>query len=393
MPFEVLLLGLGDEVLGAATEDARARHLRYAEGVDHLHVLAWSGRDPAPVSLSPKLTVYPIGRRGRLHFAREALQVGGELLRRRPVRVVSTQEPFYTAAVGLRLRRAGLSAGVGLAGVRLQIQNHSDFFDNSLWIAERPLTNRVLNAFGKWAVRQADRLRVVNRLEQQKYGRLGIAADRVDVLPVPVDLAALARPVDGARLETLRRQLNLAPEAAVLLWVGRPVPFKDLGTLLRAVSRVCRERPDTTLVLGGDFSGAARWPALAAELGLDRQVRYVGPIARADLPDYFALCQVYVHASMYEGFGRVMLEASAAGRPLAATRTAGAADIVRENETGLLCEPRSPEALARIILDLLADPDRAQRLGAAGRSWAQAQFDPGRLTAGILAAWRQTADS
>jgi len=379
--FEVLLISLGDEVLGAATEDARARHLRYAEGVDYLHILAWSQRESSPVALSPKLTVYPVGRGGRLAFMREALRVGNDILKTRPVKVISTQEPFYTAAIGLQLRRAG---------VKLQIQNHSDFFDNALWIAERPLWNGLLNAFGKWAVRRADRLRVVNTTEKQKYVSMGIPAERIDVLPVPVDLSAFGEPVEAERLAQLRERWQIRPDVPILFWVGRPVAFKDIGTSLRAMALLHATHPEAVLMLGGDFSRTPQWRSLTHDLKLDEAVRFVGPIGRDELPDYFALSEVYVHSSMYEGFGRVMLEASVAGRPVAATRTAGAIDIVKEGETGLLCEPRSPEALAKILGELISNPDHAHQLGAAARVRAQQQFNSERLTTGIVEAWKLT---
>lgn len=386
--FDVLLISLGDEVLGAETEDAHARHQHYADSIDHLHMVVWNRHDrPATsVSLLPKLTVYPAGRGGRWAFVRDALRIGEEIVRRHPVRVISTQEPFYTAAVGLRLR--SLSRGEA----RLQIQNHSDFFDNSLWIAERPLWNAALNVFGKWAARRADRLRVVNTTEKQKYLRLGIPADHIDVLPVPVDLAVFERPVDESILASLRARWNIPTDAPVLFWVGRPVPFKDLGTLLKAMAVVCRERPEVRLMFGGDFSRTPQWPALAKELGLAESARFVGPIGRDELPAYYALASLYLHSSMYEGFGRVMLEASAAGKAIVATRTAGATDIVRGGETGLLCPPRDPGALAEATLTLLADPARAQRMGEAGRAWVRQQFDPQRLSQGVAAAWRKCAE-
>ncbi len=387
MTLEVLLIGFGDEVLGAATEDARVRHLRYADGVDHLHMIVWGrpGGSTGPVPLSPRLTVYPVGQGSRLAYMRQALDIGEEIIRRNPIKVISTQDPFYTAAIGLRLRRLGRQTR------RVQVQNHSDFFDNTLWLAERPLWNGLLNTLGKWAVRRADHLRVVNTTERKKYLALGVPAGRVDVLPVPVDLTAFGRPVADARLAELRELLGLEPDAPVLFWVGRPVPFKDLGTLLRAVGIVCRQRPDARLVLGGDFSGAQQWPALASQLGLAEAVRFVGPVNRADLPDYFALCSVYLHSSMYEGFGRVMVEAAAAGRPIVATRTAGAVDIIMDGETGLLCPPRDPDSFASAVLDMLADPARARQMGAAARARINERFNPEQLNLQIVAAWRKCA--
>jgi glycosyltransferase involved in cell wall biosynthesis len=382
--FEVLLLGLGDEVLGAETEDARLRHLRYAESVDHLHLVVWSQQSSTPVSLSPKLTVYPVGQGGRWAFMREATQVGERLIGERKIRVVSTQEPFYTGLVGLWLKRLG---------PRLQIQNHSDFIDNRLWIAERPLWNSLLNIFGKWAVRRADHLRVVNSTERQKYIRLGIPVERVDVIPVPVDLSAFGQPVEPARLESLRQRWNISPAAQILFWVGRPVPFKDVGTLLRAVALLHPHWPELCLVLGGNFPASSPWPTLVSDLNLQDVVRFVGPISRSELPDYYALCSVYVHSSMYEGFGRVMLEASASARAVVATDTAGARDIIADGQTGLLCEPRTPAALAETIATLLKDPDRAWQMGRAGQHRARKVFDPEQLTQAIRQAWHKCAGS
>ena len=390
MTFEVLLIGFGDEVLGAATEDARARHLRYADGVDHLHMIVWGqqGGSTEPVLLSPKLTVYPVGRGNRLAYMREALRAGEMIIRSNSIQVISTQDPFYTAAIGLRLRRLGRRAR---RAQRVQVQNHSDFFDNALWLAERPLWNGLLNVFGKWAIRRADHLRVVSTTERQKYLTLGVPAERVDVLPVPVDLAAFERPVAETRLAAIRERWRLEPGAPVLFWAGRPVPFKDLGTLLRAAAIIRREQTGARFIFAGDFSCAPQWPKLAAELGLTEAVRFVGPVGRDELPDYFALCSVYLHSSMYEGFGRVMVEAAAAGRAIVATRTAGAMDVVRDGETGLLCPPRDPDSFASAVVELLADPARARRIGAAARVWVETQFDPEQLSERIVAAWRKCA--
>jgi glycosyltransferase involved in cell wall biosynthesis len=379
---EVLLIGLGDDVLGATTEDACARHLRYAEGVDHLHMLVWSQRDSTPVALSPKLTVYPVGRGGRMQFMRDALRVGKELLQSRSIEVISTQDPFYTAAVGLRLRRTG---------IKLQIQNHSSFFDDPYWLAERRFINGCLNLFGKWAVRRADRLRVVNTTEKQKYVAMGILPEKVDVLPVAVDLSAFSKSVDDERLANLRQRWHIATDAQVILWVGRPVPSKDIGTLLRALALLRNQFPKTVLIFGGNFSNAPQWPQMARELSLNGAVRFVGPISRDELPDYFALCNLYAHPGLYEGFGRVMLEAGASAKPVAAARTAGASEIVRDGETGLLCEIRSPEALAQIMRELLSNLQRAQQMGEAARVWVSTQFEPKQLTAGVIEAWKKMA--
>jgi glycosyltransferase involved in cell wall biosynthesis len=90
-----------------------------------------------------------------------------------------------------------------------------------------------------------------------------------------------------------------------------------------------------------------------------------------------ALADVFVLPSESEGFGRVLVEATAMGRPVVATNVGGIPEIVLEGETGLLVEPANPVALAHAVRTLLDEPARAARLGAAGRARAESTFSLG----------------
>ncbi len=79
--------------------------------------------------------------------------------------------------------------------------------------------------------------------------------------------------------------------------------------------------------------------------------------------------------SWIEGLPLVVLEAMAAGVPVVATSVGGTPEAVVDGETGLLVPPRDVDALAGAIDALLSDPERAQRLGAAGRRRARERFD------------------
>ena len=75
-----------------------------------------------------------------------------------------------------------------------------------------------------------------------------------------------------------------------------------------------------------------------------------------------------------EGLGMVFLEAAACGRPVVAGTSGGAPETVQEGITGHVVDPRSPEAVADAVADLLADPARARAMGAAGRAWVEQRW-------------------
>jgi len=89
------------------------------------------------------------------------------------------------------------------------------------------------------------------------------------------------------------------------------------------------------------------------------------------LGDVFAMpCRTRGAGLDVEGLGIVYLEASASGLPVVAGRSGGAPETVREGETGLVVDGRDVEQIATAVGGLLADPDRAAQMGAAGREWA-----------------------
>ena len=95
-----------------------------------------------------------------------------------------------------------------------------------------------------------------------------------------------------------------------------------------------------------------------------------------------------VHPAFMEGLGVALLEAAACGVPIVATRAGGIPEIVRDGENGVLVEPGDRTALARAISSLLADPDRARRLGRSGRRIVEADFSLARMASATRAVYR-----
>jgi glycosyltransferase involved in cell wall biosynthesis len=381
----VLMIALGDQVLTGEGGDTRQRHLEYAERIGHLHMVVYSPRESGlrETALSDRLTVYPTRSATRPGFILDATRLGAEVCRAHSIDLITTQDPFTTGLPGAWLKRR--------FGIPLDVQNHSDFFDNREWIGEHPLRNAFFNRLGKWVIRRADTHRVLNRAEQDKYLRMGIPAERVIVLATPTRLDRFGPDGPPGEGESLRAALELPPGAPVLLWVGRPVRFKQVPLLVEAVALVRAAHPDVRLILVGDFSDRPDVYEQVERLNLTQIVHFAGRVPHESLPAYYRLASIYVHSSVYEGLGKVMIEAAASGLPVVSTRTAGAAEIVVEGETGLLCEPGHVVGLAEKIIMLLDDPRRAAALGAAGRAFVLRKFDHAANLDAVIDTWRRTA--
>src|SRR5262249_35024557 len=151
---------------------------------------------------------------------------------------------------------------------------------------------------------------------------------------------------------------------------------------VRAAARGAARRPHACFaVVGGaeapvELEYQRRVEALVAELGLGDRVPFCG--ARRDMPAAMAALDLFVLTSRNEGFGRVVGEAMAAGRPLVVTDEGAPPELVGAGRFGLCARPQDARDFADKILRLLSDPDGARaRAGAA--AGAAAEFDVGRI--------------
>jgi glycosyltransferase involved in cell wall biosynthesis len=118
---------------------------------------------------------------------------------------------------------------------------------------------------------------------------------------------------------------------------------------------------------------------LATRLGVADRVRFVGSVARVDVPPLMRDSDVVVTVPWYEPFGIVPIEAMACGRPVVGTAVGGLLDTVVPGETGELLPPRRPDQLAETLRALLDDPDRRTAYGRAARKRAVRLYDWDRV--------------
>jgi glycosyltransferase involved in cell wall biosynthesis len=183
-----------------------------------------------------------------------------------------------------------------------------------------------------------------------------------------------------AALAALRTSIGVPGDARVIVVVSRLRAEKGVDVLLRALHRLTDLAPLHVVVVGdGPHEESLRRLAAAGPL----PVHFLGH--RDDAGAWLALATVVAIPSRREAFGRVTLEAMAAGRPLVATRVGGLVDALIDGETGLLTAPDDPPAFAAALRRVLECGSLAQRLGAAARE----HYHTHHTIDHMAAAWRQ----
>lgn len=230
------------------------------------------------------------------------------------------------------------------------------------------------------ALARADRIIAVSEATRREILRhFQVPADKTVVIPEAA--AEGFRPLEAPALRRAVRERYGLPEA-YLLFVGLLEPKKNLGALLEALA-LLRRTGDVPaglelVVAGGIGWDTAGLPGQVRRLGLERVVRFLGPIPESDLPGLYSLALAFVFPSLWEGFGLPVLEAMASGAPVVASARGALPEVV--GEAGLLVEP-APRPLAEALGRLIADPGLRERLRTRGLERAR------------TFSWRSTAEA
>lgn len=167
----------------------------------------------------------------------------------------------------------------------------------------------------------------------------------------------------------VRIRLRLPKEAKIVGFVGRLTRDKGLPELIDAFGKILLREPDAHLLLVGWFDdGEDELTAdVRDQIFTHPRIHYTGYVPDP-LPFYRAM-DVMVLPTWREGFPNVVLEAAATGIPVVTTLSTGSRDSVVPEVTGLLIPPGFPDAITEAVCKLLAEPERARRMGAAARVW------------------------
>jgi glycosyltransferase involved in cell wall biosynthesis len=338
--------GYGTEQHIAALATAMARR-----GHD-VRCLVIAGSPVADLLQHARVPVVAI-RPGRSRGIRIATGLLRLAMRQRPDWMVSNDPRFYRMLLAVRR----------LTGARVALFRH--------WhdAPAKPRTRELLS-------HRTDRFILVSRFHREEYRRQGMSVEHASVLHNPIDTERF-RPSAPARTST-RARLGYSDADVVVGYVGRMIEAKGIFTLFDAAERFLAADATARMLWVGDGEDTAVLQARVARSPYAGRHRLEA--WEADMAAFYPALDILAVPSIYpEPFGRVSVEAQAVTVPVVSSLAGGLPETFVADSTGIGVDPGDADALASATLALIRDPERRQRMGAAGREWACTRFSLQRI--------------
>ncbi len=221
-------------------------------------------------------------------------------------------------------------------------------------------------------------------LQEELAVRYRIAPkEKIRLIPLGLDLEPLTRPSERRRLQ---RERNLDPSRPSIGIVGRLAPVKNHSLFLEAARELAEERPELLFFVVGGGELEEPLKAQSHRLGLDGRVHFTG--FREDLPEVYASLDALALTSDNEGTPVVLIEALAAGVPVAASDVGGVRDVLQNGRLGKLFPRGEKSALARALRETLTRAPEAARQERARRHMME-RYAAERLCKDLAGLYRQ----
>lgn len=348
---------------GKKLGDAIERHRSYGKFLAHLDIIVYTNKEEhlKRFQISENVIGYPTDSISKLFFIFDVLKIFKKINQSHKVDIVVCQDPFLPALAGYLIKKK--------YQVKLQLNFHGDFWQNPAWLKERWL-NIFFLLISKFTVPQADLIRVMSQGQKEKLIKFGIKENKIKVISTPVNLEKYINFVPKAKIDNSR----------MVLHVSRYHPVKDFKTLGKAWRLIKEKFEQVYLVqVGGEEK--------AKEEIDSPEVKILPLTDQQSLIQFYYEADVVVLSSVSESFGKVLVEANACGKPVVATATTGAKEIVQDGYNGFLVPVGNYKRLAERIIYLLEHPNEAKKMGENGRELMKEKF--GDNTQKIINAWKE----
>ena len=228
--------------------------------------------------------------------------------------------------------------------------------------------------------RVTDRLVAVSPEVRDELVAMKVAPlEKFEVIRLGIDLEP--RVTFAGDRDEERRRLGIPGGKFVVGWFGRMTAVKRTDDLLTTLAGLRERGVDALLLLVGDGADRALLEQRAHDLGIARSCLFLG--YQEDVARWYAVCDAVVLTSANEGTPVTIIEALAAAKPVVSTNVGGVGDVVDEGETGFLVRRGDTHALAERLAVLAREPERAKRMGEAGRKLVLERYAVSRLVADV----------
>ncbi len=190
--------------------------------------------------------------------------------------------------------------------------------------------------------------------------------EKIEIIPVGVDIERFQH-----------RDTNVKDTIFFLSVLDEFHVYKGLNYLLETLKLVKKEIPKVKLIVGGGGKLLEQYKGKTATLGLEENVDFLGYVPNEKTLEYYRNCNLFILPSIsatQEGFGMVLLEAMACGRPVVSTSIVGVAEDIEKHDAGMVVKPMDKRALGDAMIRILQDKKEAERMGANGRKLVEKRY-------------------
>jgi len=340
----VLMLSTDEDIFKKGSA-VRARMVEYGKSVEELHIVVYTKgpttNNQQPTTISERVFVYPTNTRFKPLYFFDAYKISKSLVVGRKLSVITTQDPFETGLVGYFLKRK--------FQLSLQIQAHTDFLSPYFW--RESLKNKIRVLLGKWLIKRADSIRVVSqRIKDSLKSIVNGQMSKVVVRPIPIDIEKIkSAPINT---ELHKKYPN---HDFIILMASRLTKEKNIGLAIEVMRDIVKKHPKTLLLIVGDGPKRSKLELgiMNYELGSNVKIE----LWTNDLVSYYKTADLFLLTSNYEGYGRTIVEAAAAGLPSVMTDVGLAGNFLVHNKNGLVVGVGDKDGLVEAIDDMILNKE------------------------------------
>lgn len=282
----------------------------------------------------------------------DAYHLGRKIIKERGIDIIDAQDPG----------ESGLAAWLAARKIKVifRIQIHTDIF--SPWYRRAGWKERGRYWLAKFLIPRADCIRVVSeRIRQSLMSNVKCPPSNISVLPIWTDVSKFSEARSGPATEARFNDYDFK-----IISVGRLVDkeknFSMLIDTMRDFVEIC---PRALLVIVGDGPDGKRYRLQVANYKLESNV--IIEKWRDDLPLFLKSFNLFVLPSNYEGWGRVVIEAMAAGLPIIMTDVGLAGEIVKNGENGVVVPVGDRKSMLKGLIEIYQNTVERRRLAKAGK--------------------------
>jgi len=330
---KVLMLSTDRDIFKAGS-DARNRMIDYGSLVDELHIIVLARRDLElkPGKLSENVWVYPTNSTNKWFYITNVYAIAQQIVKKWENSsrcLITTQDPFELGFVGWQISSK--------YKIPLQLQVHTDFM--SSYFQNESVLNRIRVMIANFLIPRARGVRVVSERIKKSLKRDAV------VLPVFVDTVS----IKNAEIKTDLHEKYSGYDFIVFM-ASRFSKEKNIELAISAMKDVVKKNPRSLLLIAGDGPQKEQYENEIKKFGLGNNVQIEG--RTNDLTSYYKTADIFLLTSNYEGYGRTVVEAQAAGLPVVMTDVGVAGDVIKDRENGLVIPVGDRNALTEAILSV-----------------------------------------